>query len=298
MPFQPTELAPERCSGAPVPPYGSRRCSASFFFPACRSVTALGLLMGMALAASPLSSAAAETDALLATVSADMVDMPTGLYRMGNPSNDIGDGDERPAHAVDLKGFRIARHTVTFAQYDRYAAATGARRADDSGWGRGTLPVIDVSWDEAQAFIHWLNAQSGRHYRLPTEAEWEYAARAGSTTDYPWGDSYSPQQANGVGESGRDHYSHTAPVGQFPANAWGLYDMIGNVWQWVEDCYAEGYAASPTDGSAFRGPSCTEHVYRGGSWGMAPWFLRVTYRDSGAASKRFDALGFRLAQDP
>jgi len=243
---------------------------------------------------------------LLAAIVADLQPVPAGQFRMGNPDEHFGDADERPAHVVTLPAFHIARHAVTFAAYDAFTDATGRPRVDDAGFGRGAHPVIHVSWDDAQAFIRWLNG-NGARYRLPTEAEWEYAARAGSTglpstglpstAHFPWGEAFPGGHANGAGTPPGDRFLHTAPVGSFPANAWGLYDMIGNVEQWVADCYRESYVDAPADGSAVDDAQCAQRVRRGGSWGLAPLFLRVDYRGSGAPRLHSDAIGFRLARD-
>lgn len=191
---------------------------------------------------------------------------------------------------INIPGFehsyRMSKYDVTFAQYDLFAAATGRARPGDVGWGRGNRPIINVSWDDAKSYVDWLDDQSGLHYRLPTEAEWEYAAHAGSTTKYPWGDTFSSDQANGKGTNGRDVYEHTAPVGQFPPNAWELYDMIGNVWQWTDSCYFE-----------YSGANCSDRVQRGGSWDSEATDLRVSSRYSPGTTNRYDDLGFRLAQD-
>ena len=234
---------------------------------------------------------------LLAAIAADLQAIPAGQFRMGNPDEYFGDADERPAHAVTLHAFHIARHAVTFAQYDAYTDATGRPRVDDAGYGRGTRPVIHVSWDDAQAFIHWLDEAGDAHYRLPSEAEWEYAARAGSGAHFPWGEGFPAGHANGAGTPAGDRFPQTAPVGSFPPNAWGLYDMIGNVEQWVADCWRESYVDAPADGSVVEDVPCAQRVRRGGSWGLAPLFLRVDYRGSGAARLHSDALGFRLAHD-
>jgi formylglycine-generating enzyme required for sulfatase activity len=235
--------------------------------------------------------------AVLRAVAEDMQELPAGSYLMGDAEADFGDADERPAHAVSLRHFSIARHAVSYAQYDAYTDATGRPRADDAGWGRGRQPLVHVSWDDAQMFIDWLNASSGLHYRLPSEAEWEYAARAGSRAHFPWGERYEAGRANGAGTAGGDRYEHTAPVGSFPANAWGLYDMVGNVEQWVADCYRESYVGAPTDAAAVNDEPCAQRVRRGGSWGLAPWFLRVDYRNSAAPRMHSDAIGFRIARD-
>ncbi len=247
------------------------------------------------LAATSVPSA--RVQALLRSVSEDMQELPAGRYLMGDAEADFGDADERPAHAVRVRHFHLARHAVTFAQYDAYTEATRRPRADDAGWGRGQRPVVHISWEDTQAFIAWLNERSGQHYRLPSEAEWEYAARAGSEAHFPWGEHYVADLANGAGTEGADRYEHTAPVGRFPSNAWGLYDMVGNVEQWVADCYRESYAGAPGDGSAVKDEPCAQRVRRGGSWGLAPWFLRADYRNSADPRRHSDAIGFRLARD-
>jgi formylglycine-generating enzyme required for sulfatase activity len=248
-------------------------------------------------AADDAATLPAPVQAVLRAVAEDMQELPAGSYLMGDAEADFGDADERPAHPVSVHRFHIARHTVSYAQYDAYTDATGRPRADDAGWGRGRQPVVDASWDDAQLFIQWLNERSGLHYRLPSEAEWEYAARAGSKAHFPWGERYMAGLANGAGTESGDRYEHTAPVGSFPANAWGLYDMVGNVEQWVADCYSESYAGAPQGGSAADAEHCAQRVRRGGSWGLAPWFLRVDYRNSADPRLHSDGIGFRLARD-
>ncbi len=235
--------------------------------------------------------------ALLKSIADDLQEIPAGSYLMGNAEPNFGDADEKPTRQVSVRRFHLAGHTVTFEQYDAYSDANGRARVNDEGWGRGSRPVIHVSWNDAQDFLRWLNEHGGTHYRLPTEAEWEYAARAGSKAHYPWGDHYQEGLANSAGTSGADRFEHSAPVGSFPANAWGLFDTLGNVEQWVADCYREPYAATPVDGSAVEDPTCTQRVRRGGSWGLAPWFLRVDYRNSAPPTLQSDAIGFRLARD-
>jgi formylglycine-generating enzyme required for sulfatase activity len=233
-----------------------------------------------------------------------MVPIPAGSYRMGDASGNGGDG-EKPVHNVSLKPFRLSAHDVTFDQFDKFAVATGRPLPGDQGWGRGNRPVINVNWDDAKAFIAWLNQQSSIRFRLPTEAEWEYAARAGTTTDYYWGAAASHEQANYGSEKcceglaqGRDQWVNTSPVGSFPPNPWGLYDMLGNVWQWTEDCWNESYSSAPADGSPWLAGACTRRVRRGGSWFSTPTGLRVSYRNGIDTAYRDNYLGFRLAQDP
>ena len=232
----------------------------------------------------------------------EMVVVPAGDFDMG-PID--GDSDEQPLHPVAVCAFALGRTEVTFADYDRFAKATRRALPDDRGWGRGDRPVIDVSWEDASAYAGWLAQQTGRKYRLPTEAEWEYAARAGTTTAYPWGDSASHDHANygkdqccGGFSEGRDQWINTAPVGSFEANAFGLHDMHGNVWEWVQDCYADSYEGAPADGSAREQCENTDRrVLRGGSWYGLPAWLRSADRIGWDASFRDDGGGFRLAQD-
>jgi formylglycine-generating enzyme required for sulfatase activity len=250
-----------------------------------------------ASAAANAATLSTRVQAVLSAVAADMQQLPAGSFLMGDAEADFGDADERPVHPVSVRGFHIARHAVTFAQYDAYTDATGRPRAADAGFGRARQPVVDVSWEDAQSFIQWLNERSGLHYRLPSEAEWEYAARAGSTAHFPWGEGYVAGLANGAGTPEGDRYAHAAPVGSFPPNVWGLYDMVGNVEQWTADCYSESYAGAPQDGSAADDEHCAQRVRRGGSWGLAPWFLRADYRNSADPRLRSDAIGFRIARD-
>ena len=239
---------------------------------------------------------------------------------MGSPSG--GDPDERPVRTVTIsQRIAMGRYEVTFADYDRFVNAADyaefvarfvaeARRTrpanDHSGWGRGAQPVINVNWNEAQAYAAWLSAQTGKTYRLPSEAEWEYAARAGTTTTYAFGASIACSQANygrrldGPCNTGRDgNLLRTVAVGSFAANDFGLFDMHGNVEEWVQDCYVNTYTGAPSDGSA-RTTGCgstTSAVVRGGSLVSSPWGLRSANRFRGFPSERGRILGFRLVQD-
>ena len=189
----------------------------------------------------------------------EMVVLPPGRFRMGSP--EVGRGSsEWPVRTVNIsKRIAMGRYEVTFADYDCFVAATSGRRPNDHGWGRGSRPVIDVSHEDAKAYAAWLSAQTGKRYRLPSESEWEYAARAGTRTRYSWGDGITHEDANygkdeccGGWASGRDRWVNTAPVGSFAANAFGLFDMHGNVWEWVEDCLHHNYEGAPTDGRAWK----------------------------------------------
>jgi formylglycine-generating enzyme required for sulfatase activity len=229
----------------------------------------------------------------------EMVLIPAGSFRMGD-LNGGGDDDEKPVHRVDVAAFGLGKFEVTFAQYDAFARATNRALPNDGGWGRGSRPVINVSWDDAQAYVKWLSSKTGTAFRLPTEAEWEYAARAGTTTKYSWGNEIGRNNAvcNGCGSQWDG--KQTAPVGQFRANAFGLYDMHGNVWEWTEDCYNGSYQGAPSTGAAWTSGNCTYRVLRGGSW---LWLykaatLRAASRLSNIpAGWNSSGNGLRVAQD-
>ena len=239
----------------------------------------------------------------------EMVVAPAGNFSMGSPSSEAERfDDEGPVHRVTIPaGFAVGVYEVTFAEWNACMSAggCGGRRPDDRGWGRGRRPVIDVSWDDAQSYVRWLSRETGETYRLLSEAEWEYVARAGTVTAFHTGGTISTSQANydgdyiyGAGRKGIDR-QRTLPVGHFDGNAFGLHDVHGNVWEWVEDCWHENYERAPTDGSAWlerSGGDCSDRVLRGGSWFYIPRGLRSAYRlrlDSGV---RDNDSGFRVAR--
>ena len=167
----------------------------------------------------------------------------------------------------------------------------GGYRPDDEGWGRGTRPVINVSWENAQAYVSWLSSQTGQNYRLLSEAEWEYVARAGSQTAYSWGSDIGSNRANCEGCGSRWDDDRTAPVGSFQANAFGVHDMHGNVWERVEDCWNDNYRRAPSDGSAWLRGNCNRRVSRGGSWDSLPRPLRSAYRNWNTIGRRWAGGG-------
>jgi formylglycine-generating enzyme required for sulfatase activity/dienelactone hydrolase len=234
--------------------------------------------------------------AVAAAIAADMASIPAGTFQMGDLQGK-GFTFERPVHQVTVPGFKLAKHDITFEQYDLFARLTGRPLPEQRpGVPRGSSPAANVSWADAQAFIAWVNS-SGHHYRLPSEAEWEYAARAGSKTLYPWGDTFDASKANAVGKKGADKWEAAAPVGSFPPNAFGLYDMVGNVWQWMQDCQHLNYQGAPTDGSAWMsGGNCGWHLTRGGSWVQDPTGMRVSLRIWDDTGRKYQTLGFRLAE--
>ena len=238
----------------------------------------------------------------------EMVSIPGGTFRMGDKNGEVGYYDKLPVHSVTVPAFRLGKYEVTFAQWDACVADGGCgvyRPPDYRGWGRGNRPVMRVSWDDARLFIDWLNARTGGHYRLPTEAEWEYAARAGTTTEYSWGNDIGSNRANCRNCGSQWDNEQTAPVGSFPANAWGLHDMHGNVWEWVQDCWHHNYQGAPSDGSAWISNCSGEdynhersvRVVRGGSWNDIAGYLRSAPRNWSYRSYRFNDYGFRVAQD-
>ena len=242
----------------------------------------------------------------------EMVLIPSGTFRMGCLSGDDDCyGDELPVHEVSIQSFALSKHEVTFAQWDTCVAAgsCGGYSPIDQDWGRGNRPVISVSWEDAKSFIAWWSEVTGHAYRLPTESEWEYAARAGSVTKYHFGNAES-QLCRYANHADRDsiwdwrnkacsdpHFGETSPVGRYEPNQFGLYDMLGNVWEWVEDCWKDSYAGPPSDGSAWLGGNCDERVLRGGSWRADPRNVRSANRfkyNSGA--RYFNEFGFRVAR--
>ena len=263
----------------------------------------------------------------------ELVDIPGGTFRMGGR----GDDDEKPEHTVTVSAFRLGKYEVTVGQFRRFVEATeysteAERNVDgEEGcvvytgdgwkWRRGYSwrnpgysvvddhPVVCVSWNDAQAFIAWLTEQTGDSYRLPSEAEWEYAVRTGSTKKYHFGNSksqlcsYANHADSSTDYSGRNKScsdgvgERTATVGRYLPNEFGLYDMHGNAWEWVQDCWNENYRGAPSNNRAWTGGDCNRGVLRGGSWGHAPEHLRSAARGRAVRSSRDDTIGFRLAQD-
>ena len=234
-----------------------------------------------------------------------MVAIPAGRFMMGSPAGEEGRQDnEGPQIRVQVAAFAVARHETTFAEWDACAADGGcSRRPPDEGWGRGDRPVINVSWNDAQAYAAWLSRKTGKAYRLLSEAEWEYGARAGAGTQYSWGSIASHEYANygqddccGGFAAGRDQWIYTAPVEAFPANAFGLYGMFGNVWEWVEDCWEESHSGRPADHTARKTGNCRLKVMRGGSWASLPVKIRAAHRELTTPDDRDSIIGFRVAR--
>ncbi len=226
-----------------------------------------------------------------------MIVVPAGEFVMGSAMNERGRvSNEGPQHKVTIAySFAISRFEVTFDEWDTCVAFGGCAPVSDSDWGRGSRPVINVSWQDAQRYVAWFSKMTGQSYRLITEAEWEYAARAGTNTAYSWGDEIGAM-ANCDGCGSQWDNKQTAPVGSFAPNAFGLHDMHGNVLEWVEDCYRNSYAGAPTDSSAVIDRDCSSRVVRGGSWNDNPRALRSAYRGRNGTDGRNLNLGFRLGR--
>ncbi len=321
------------------------------------------VLAAFASAASPQSSSpTASTGAVLKEFQAgqtfhdcpkcpEMVVIPSGSFMMGSPAGEPGSSDiERPPHRVTVQRFAAGKFDVTRGQWSEFVSATKREtpagcsysgfpkeKENSASWRNlgfaqdDNHPVVCITWEDAQDYVHWLSQRTNRKYRLLTEAEWEYAARAGTATAYSWGSTASHEYANygpdkGFGHglaTGRDRWVYTSPVGSFPPNAFGLNDMNGNVLQWVQDCLAATYAGVPSDGSAYEsdvelklsgefadlngGRSCWYRVLRGGDWGDPPEEIRSAFRNFGPTDQapektrklfgelRSAGVGFRVA---
>lgn len=250
-----------------------------------------------------------------------MVVVPRGHFEMGSDDAAAGNGDETPRHRVTFsRPFALGRHEVTRAEFSRFVAATGidtgddcnvlvdgdwattpGRRWDDPGFPQGgDEPVVCVDWLVARAYARWLSRETGQRYRLPSEAEWEYVARRGGLAESITHEvaNYGSEACCAGAEQGSDRWLHTAPVGSFRADASGLHDVLGNVWEWLEDCYHGSYDGAPADGGA-RISGCadpTRRVVRGGGYGDGAWLLRAGYRLRGPLDGRYATLGFRVAR--
>ena len=235
----------------------------------------------------------------------EMIALPGGCFQMGSPPDEPERYLNERQHRVCVDAFQIGRFEVSFEEYDRFAQATNRRLPDDQGWGRGRQPVINISWSDATAYAAWLSDQTGQRWRLPTEAEWEYAARAGTTTPFSTGDCIHTDQANyngnadysGCGAETGESRGRTLPVGSLPANPWGLYDVHGNVWEWTCSVYDKDYKGAEQRCDAADIPGALR-VLRGGSWLLHHRYLRSAYRNGNEPGVRFWRTGLRLARGP
>ena len=229
----------------------------------------------------------------------ELVEIPPGAYERGSRPSEAGHFDsEGPVTRVTIRrSFAIGRYPVTFGEWDRCVQEGACKhKPNDRGWGRGTGPVFYVSWNDTREYLAWLRARTGKTYRLPSEAEWEYAARAGTSTAYPWGNSAGRKMANcrGCREESSDR---TTPVGSFPPNRFNLFDMHGNVWEWAADCWNASYAGAPVDGSPWLRGECEKAAVRGGAWGLTPLDVRSARREGDNKDLRSGRRGFRIARD-
>ncbi len=303
---------------------------------------AQGLLADECPDADPFDVVHHQADTIEIELAGELVSISAGSGCMGDLTGD-GESDEQPAHQTRISAFLLARYEVTRRQFRHFVVETdyvtdaerrggqqfgcmgvnpedwSFRYRTDWNWRSPGFeqsedhPVVCVSYDDALAFIEWLNRKTGHQFRLPTEAEWEYVARAGRRSIYPWGDAavYSCAHGNvadryawpGYEKSpfGRidcnDGYSFTAPVGSYAPNRFGVFDMSGNVWEWNADCYQKNYSGAPDDGSAFETSQCRLRVFRGSSWMNSAKSVRSSNRSKNGESDRLNTVGFRLALD-
>ncbi|AUB80399.1 formylglycine-generating enzyme family protein [Candidatus Thiodictyon syntrophicum] len=227
-----------------------------------------------------------------------MVPIPAGRFSMGCQEGEQGcEANEKPAHWVQVAAFELGKYEVTFDEWDACAADGGCtQKPGDEGWGRGRRPVINVSWDDAQHYVTWLSRKTAKPYRLPSEAEWKYAARAGTQTPWSFGDD---EKATGdYAWFGGNAGDKTHPVGEKRANPWGLYDMHGNVYEWVQDNLHKDYQGAPMDGRPWVDTTGVRRVLRGGCWAGEALLLRSAYRNRHDPGRRSRYFGFRLALGP
>ena len=234
-----------------------------------------------------------------------MVVIPAGQYLMGSPPDEKYRGAEDQHPVVIGKPFAVAKYEITFDQWEacvKDGGCTGYSPSDE-GWGRGKRPVTNVDWTDSRAYVAWLSKSSGHAYRLLSEAEWEYAARGGSKAAFSFGAAITSAQANFDASTKTDlnpegkNRAQTVPVGSFPANAFGLHDMHGNVWEWTDDCWRDEYNGAPADSGPVATADCSGRVLRGGSWEDSVSDLRVSARVSSHDQERSYADGIRVARD-
>jgi len=229
----------------------------------------------------------------------EMVVIPEGTFAMGSPAT-AGNANERPQHPVTIaQRFALARFPITRAEFARFVRSTAYRARDwvDPGFEQTERdPVVEVGWLDAQAYVYWLSQRTRRTYGLPSEAEWEYAARAGGATTYWWGDDVRLARGYANFDGITDGFANTAPVGTYPANRFGLFDMAGNVWQWTADCYNRDYHDAPADGASWLVGDCGTRIVRGGSWYDPDTALRVANRTGNLIGDHDANVGFRVAR--
>jgi formylglycine-generating enzyme required for sulfatase activity len=226
-----------------------------------------------------------------------MVNIPAGSFEMGSPNHSV-EVTERPMRTVDMPAFAMGKYEVTYAEYERFARATGRKLPQSSGLDKKTNPVVFVSWDDALAYTQWLSSETGKKYRLPSEAQWEYAAIAGTDTKYWWGREVGSGRAHCFNcDTGLNPRSPTS-VGRFPASPFGLHDTAGNVAEWVRDCWHANYQDAPTDGAVWEGGDCSYRIARGGSFLNTGKSIRAKSRSKWKSQRSYDSVGFRVVREP
>jgi len=258
------------------------------------NVTLLTLLATLSLAVTTFAEGSS-ADYIDPVTSMEFVFIKGGAFTMGDDSRE--DLYATPAHQVTLNDFYMGKNEVTFAQYDLFCEGTGKEKPADKGWGRGNRPVIYVSWQDANDFAAWLSDKTGKSFRLPSESEWEYAARGGTTTFYWWGDKMIDNIAN-YKNAGTEWDGQTAPVGSFAANPFGLHDTAGNVNEWVLDNYNRTYDKTPSDGSPNLSGDANIKMERGGDWSFMPHDISPIARCWSDANNEHKQVGFRLLMEP
>ncbi len=274
----------------------------------------LGLLVLILITAATAQAVEPKTGDTMTEAGMQLVYIAPGSFVMGSPESEVSRYSDERQHEVRIeKGFWIGRYEVTFDQYDQFCKETHHAVPDDEKWGRGQRPVIYVPWFDALAFTEWMSKRTGHHYRLPTEAEWEYAARAGTTTAYSWGDDPADFSEYAWNTSNTDSQTH--PVGQKKPNPWGLYDMHGNVWEWTASLYSEEYDGAELEDSSTVLPAANERrslqgalannyeeqqaqrSVRGGAWYFYPKGMRSADRRLYFPRLRLPYVGFRVVRE-
>lgn len=229
----------------------------------------------------------------------ETISITGGCYTMGSPVTEAGRSLQEPAHDICVADFQIGKYEVTFEQYDQFATATNRLKPDDLGWGRGALPVMNINWYDATDYAIWLSEQTNKKYRLPTEAEWEYAARAGTETPFSTGNQINAGQANYNarvsynGSPAGAQSTQSVPVGSYPANQWGIFDMHGNQSEWTCSTYSVLYTGGELTCNPIEGNNT--NAIRGGSWSSPPQNIRSASRFRDTADRSYYYVGFRIA---
>lgn len=285
--------APQAKTTPPPPPAQTKAAPASA--PPVAATATAAAAAAVAAKANPAISKPGPHDIQDCPACPVLIAVTPGNFTMGI---DNDDASERPAHRVTIShSYALAKYAVTVAQWNACVAASACPRLSNEINASPNAPVRDLSWDDAQQYVKWLSKMSGKPYRLPTEAEWEYAARAGTETRYWWGNDMRKGTANCKDCGPPWRVEAPSDVGSFPANAFGFYDMAGGVWEWVSDCWHNSYKNAPNDGHSWDEPNCQTRVIRGGSWRDGAGYMLAATRFKYDSSVRYEANGFRVARD-